>query len=158
MESEEATDQAKKFEAPADGEAGLYVYRDSTFGGALKKDVWVDGKCLGESAPNVFFHTTVQGEQLHTVSTESEFSPNSIRLLFEKGKNYFIRQYIKIGVFVGGANIEVIDEDKAKRAIAALDLAKPGTCSGTFEAAQAKKQPEDAKQETEIPPEGTPKS
>lgn len=129
MESQEASDKAKQFAAPSAGNAGLYIYRDSAVGRALKKDIRVDGNCIGESAPDVFFHTEVSGGQEHTVSTESEFSPNTLSLLFEAGKNYFVRQYIKLGVFVGGADLEVIPETQGKEAVAKLALATPGNCS-----------------------------
>lgn len=129
MEGKEASDKAKTFAAPSEGNAGLYVYRDSFVGKALKKDVWVDGKCLGESAPDVFFHTEVKGGVEHEVSTESEFSPNKLSLMFEAGKNYFVRQYIKLGAFVGGADVEVIPEEQGKAAVAKLNLATSGACS-----------------------------
>ncbi|WP_395318476.1 DUF2846 domain-containing protein [Variovorax sp. UC74_104] len=129
MESAEASAQAKKFSPPSPGNSGLYVYRDSFVGKALKKDIWVDGKCLGESAPDVFFRTEVAGGKEHEIATESEFSPNTLKLMFETGKNYFVRQYIKMGAFVGGANLEVMPEAEGKKAVTALGLAAPGTCS-----------------------------
>lgn len=129
MESKEASDKAKTFATPAEGNAGLYVYRDSFVGKALKKDIWVDGRCLGESAPDVFFQTEVKGGMEHEISTESEFSPNKLSLMFEAGKNYFIRQYIKIGALVGGADLEVIPEEQGRAAVAKLNLATPGKCS-----------------------------
>lgn len=129
MESKEASNKAKTFEAPAADTAGLYIYRDSSFGGALKKDVWVNGECVGETAPNMFFYKLVQAGKQHKVSNESEFSPNDLLVKAESGKNYYINQYIKMGVFVGGANLELVDEVKAKKAIGGLDLAKMGKCS-----------------------------
>jgi Protein of unknown function (DUF2846) len=121
--------KAKEFNAPSQGNAGVYVYRDSFVGKALKKDVWINGKCVGESAPDVFFYTEVEGGKKHKVDTESEFSPNTLELMFEAGKNYFIRQYIKLGVFVGGAGLEQVPEEKGKKDVAKLELAKPGKCS-----------------------------
>ena len=129
LEPKEVSNQAKQFNLPPEGSAGLYIYRDSIVGGALKKDLWIDGKCLGESAPNVFFYQDVKGDMDHKVSTESEFSPNDLMLNTKSGKNYFLRQYIKIGAFVGGANLEQIDDEEAKKAITELDMAKKGTCS-----------------------------
>src|SRR5690625_3935394 len=114
MESQEASDYAKRFEAPDEGNAAVYVYRDSAVGTALKKDLWIDGECIGESAPDVFFYKQVPGDREYTIATESEFSPNLLRLMMEKGKNYFVRQYIKLGVFVGGADLEVVEPEKAK--------------------------------------------
>jgi hypothetical protein len=63
------------------------------------------------------------------VNTESEFSPNTLELMFEAGKNYFIRQYIKIGVFVGGAGLEQMPEVEGKENVSKLGMAKSGKCS-----------------------------
>lgn len=130
MAPKEESLRLKQFSGPSANNAGLYVYRNSSFGGALKKDIWVDGKCIGESAPNVFFYTDVEGGKKHKLSTESEFSPNDLELSFDAGKNYFVRQYIKMGAFVGGAGLEVIPEQQGKTDIATLELAKMGNCSG----------------------------
>ncbi|MFA5939004.1 MAG: DUF2846 domain-containing protein [Sinimarinibacterium sp.] len=129
MEGKDASSQAKLFNAPSQGQAGLYIFRASGPGGALKKDIWVDGKCLGESAPNVFFFTEVAGNDEHTISTESEFSPNDLRLTAESNKNYFVEQYIKMGAFVGGANLRVVGEENGKERVRKLGLATKGTCS-----------------------------
>jgi len=129
MESKEDTAKAKQFATPPAGQAGLYVYRNSSIGGALKKDVLVDGKCIGQTAPDVFFYEVVAGDTEHKISTESEFSPNDLMLKTESGKNYFVRQFIKMGVFVGGAGLEVISEDQAKKDIAPLNMAKKGECT-----------------------------
>ncbi|WP_295006656.1 DUF2846 domain-containing protein [uncultured Dechloromonas sp.] len=128
MESKEASNKAKLFEVPSQGKAGVYVYRGSGVGAALKKDILIDGKCLGETAPNVFFYDEVAGNQEHTIATESEFSPNEIKLAMQSGLNYFIRQYIKMGAFVGGADLEVVSETDGKNAIRDLEMAKKGTC------------------------------
>ena len=129
LESPEVSGKAKMFSTPLDGNAGLYVYRDSFVGQALKKDVWINNKCLGETANKVFFYQDVKGDVEHKLSTESEFSPNDLTLKTKSGKNYFVRQYIKMGVFVGGAGLEVVEEAEAKNAITKLDMAKKGTCS-----------------------------
>jgi hypothetical protein len=77
----------------------------------------------------VFFYTEVEGDKTHKIDTESEFSPNTLELMVDAGKNYFIRQYIKMGAFVGGAGLEQVSEEQGKRDIAPLELAKAGTCS-----------------------------
>jgi hypothetical protein len=128
MASKEESDKAKQFSAPGAGNSGLYVYRNSFVGKALKKDIWVDGKCLGESASDVFFYTQVEGGKKHKIETESEFSPNALELFMEAGKNYFVRQFIKLGAFVGGADLEPIPEEQGKADVAKLALAQPGTC------------------------------
>ena len=129
MESKEKSEQAKKYNSPSEGKAGLYVYRSGSFGGALKKDVWLNGKCVGETAPNIFFYKEIEGNAEHKVSTESEFSPNDLLVKTESGKNYFVSQYIKMGVFVGGAGVELVDEEKGKKQVSKLDMAIKGKCS-----------------------------
>ncbi|AZZ91829.1 DUF2846 domain-containing protein [Hahella sp. KA22] len=131
MESVEKSDQAKMFNLPKGDSSGIYVYRSGVFGSALKKDVWIDGKCIGETAPNIFFYEEVGCNEQHTVSTESEFSANELVLTTECGKNYFLRQYIKMGVFVGGAGIEQVSEEEGKKEVKSLKLAAKGNCSAT---------------------------
>ena len=130
MAPKEESAKAKQFNAPSAGNAGVYVYRNSFVGKALKKDIWIDGKCIGESASDVFFYAEVAGDAKHKVDTESEFSPNTLEIMFAAGKNYFIRQFIKLGVFVGGAGLEEIPEEQGKADVAKLEMAKPGKCSG----------------------------
>ncbi|MFC3912895.1 DUF2846 domain-containing protein [Pseudaeromonas sharmana] len=127
----QAETQAKSFSAPENNMAALYIYRDSFVGKGLKKDIFVDGKCVGESADRTFFYQLVEGGKDHAVTTESEFSPNKLSIHTEPGKNYFIRQYIKMGVFVGGANVESVSEEEGKRVVSkdVVRLAQPGTCS-----------------------------
>jgi len=129
MESKEKTNMAKVFSPPSAEKAGLYIYRSGLFGAALKKDVWIDGKCIGETAPNVFFYEEVIGNQEHKISTESEFSPNDLVVKTEGGKNYFVKQYIKMGAFVGGAGVELVDEEEGKGEVKKLDMAIKGSCS-----------------------------
>jgi hypothetical protein len=90
----------KAFPQPAAAMAGLYIYRNSVVGQALKKNVYVDKVFLGETANKTYFYKEITPGQ-HEISTESEFSDNAITFQVEGGKNYFARQYIKMGVFVG---------------------------------------------------------
>lgn len=124
------TNTVKQFNAPNQSTAGLYIYRKSAFmGRAIKKDIWVDDKCIGETAPGVFFYEQVTGNTEHKISTESEFSPNDLILKTDAGKNYFVEQYIKPGLIVGGAGLRVQDESQGKADISNLELGIKGKCS-----------------------------
>ena len=129
MESKEDSSKAKLFDQPAGENAGIYIYRAGGPGSALKKDIWVNDKCVGETAPNMFFYELVKGGEEHKISTESEFSPNDLLVKTDSGQNYFVKQYIKMGVFVGGANLKLVDAEEGKKAISRLELAKKGSCS-----------------------------
>jgi len=132
LEPKEMSESAKSFNTPPEGKAGLYVYRDSFVGQALKKDIWINKKCLGETANGIFFYKNVEGNKKHILSTESEFSANNLSIEARSGKNYYVRQYIKMGVFVGGAGLKMIEEKEAQKNISKLDLAKKGICSKKY--------------------------
>jgi uncharacterized protein YceK len=130
MESPEKTATAKQFDAPSEGASGVYVFRkDTIVGSALKKDVWIDDECLGQTAKGIFFYKEVEGGEEHTVSTESEFSPNDLLIKMDQGELYFVEQYIKMGVFVGGAGLKMYNSEKGKEEVSNLNLAQQGSCS-----------------------------
>lgn len=123
MASKEESARLKTFPAPSADKAGLYVYRNSFVGQALKKRVTVDNALLGESANKVFFYKEIVPGS-HTLSTESEFGDNSVNFDAAPGQNYYAEQYIKMGVFVGGAGISMVSEEKGKAGVLECELAK----------------------------------
>ena len=115
LQPTEVSNQSKQFAPPSDGKAGIYIYRaDRFFGAGYFMDTYVDGVCLGETSPGVFFYTEVEGNKTHTVSTESEFSPNEVSVYMKAGNHYFFEQYMRMGVFRAGANIKQVAETTGK--------------------------------------------
>lgn len=113
----------KAFSQPAANMAGLYIYRNSFIGQALKKNIYVDGVFLGETANKTYFYKEITPGQ-HQISTGSEFSDNAITFQAEGGKNYFARQYIKVGLFVGGADLEMVSEQEGMEEVRKCNLAR----------------------------------
>ena len=123
MATDQEDQRLKQFPDPENNHSGIYIYRDSFVGQALKKSVYLNGKLIGETVNEVYFYKQVPaGKQF--LSTESEFSENDLVIKTEPGKNYFIRQIIKFGVFVGGAKLELVPEDLGKANIQSCRLAK----------------------------------
>ena len=123
MASKEEDIRLKTFQKPAENKTGIYIYRNSFVGQALKKSIYINGEMIGESANKVYFYKEVEpGEQ--TLSTESEFSENDLKLWTEGGKNYFFEQYIKMGVFVGGAGLKSVTDGEGMKNIKECKLAK----------------------------------
>jgi len=117
-------DKARKtFSPPSQGTAGLYIYRNSNFGAALTKAIYVDGQFIGESGPKTYFYKKIKPGK-HTLSTESEFGNNNLEIDAEFGQNYFVSQYIKLGVFVGGANMVQVSNEVGMRGVLECKLAK----------------------------------
>ena len=114
---------AKQFTLPTDNTTNIYIYRDSIFGAALGKNVYIDGRYLGQTGPKTFYKDNVE-PGIHVISTESEFSENHILLNTKPNTNRYVKQYIKLGVFVGGANLTEVNPEKAKPVIETLTLGK----------------------------------
>jgi hypothetical protein len=116
MTSAEDDVSAKKFSIPEGEKSGLYVFRNSHFGAALKKLISLDGKPLGQTAPMTYFYKEIVPGK-HTLTTQAEFGDNQIEFFAEKGKLIFIRNYIKMGTFVGSANVEQVSEEEGKSGV-----------------------------------------
>ena len=123
MASKEEDLALKNFPPPPSGMAGLYIYRNSFVGQSLYKDVYLDSVFIGETANEVYFYEVIS-PGLHYLGTESEFGDNWISFEADSGKNYFAEQYIKMGVFVGGAGIEMVDEKVGMEEVLECSLAK----------------------------------
>ena len=124
MASKDLDASAKTFKAPPPDRAGLYIYRDSFGGQVLKKIVSIDGKVIGQTANKVYFYREIT-PGAHTLSTESEFGDNTLDIKAVAGKNLFVRQYIKIGVFIGGSALELVSDEDGKKAVLECQRAEP---------------------------------
>lgn len=123
MDTPSADAALKSFSAPPADQAGLYIYRDSFAGQGLKKTLKIDGEVIGETANRTYFYRLISPGN-RVIATESEFSDNSINLMAVAGQNYYVRQSIKMGVFVGGAKLEVVPEATAQAHLQKCELAK----------------------------------
>ena len=120
----EADDAAgKTFAAPAADTAGVYIFRDSFMGKAVKRSVSLDGVVLGNTANKVYFYTSVSPGP-HTVSTESEFGNKSVSFQAAGGHNYFVRQVIEMGVISAAANVEMVDDAEGEKEVRQCDRAQ----------------------------------
>jgi hypothetical protein len=115
MAPKEQDATSKTFKTPSPNMAGIYIYRNSSFGKTLLKTVSIDKTIIGATATYTFFHREITAGE-HTLATQSEFSDNELQINTEAGKNYFIHQYIKMGVFVGGQVLSLCQTRKDKKA------------------------------------------
>ncbi len=114
---------SKTFKAPSANMAGVYIYRNSFAGKALKKTLTIDSVAIGKTSNAVYFHKEVTPGE-HTLSTESEFGDNVLKFTAEAGKNHFFQQYIKMGVFVGGSGLTAVTEEVGKQNVLQCSEAK----------------------------------
>ena len=130
LESAQITKVAKQFDPPSDGMAGLYIYRNTSFGGFSYINVWVDSNCIGTTAPYVFFYEEVEGGISYRISsayTWAERPPNDALIKVKSGMNYFFQQNINLA----STDIELVDEEQGKKEVSKLDMATKYTCRGS---------------------------
>ena len=123
MEVPEKDQAFKTFPSPPEDQAGLYIFRDSMLGAALKKTVKIDGEAIGETAANTYFYRSISPGP-HVLSTESEFSDNALELNAQGGKNHYVRQSIKMGLFVGGAKLTEVSDEEGRKGVLSTKLAQ----------------------------------
>lgn len=123
MASLEQDAAMKEFPSPRDGMAGLYIYRDSSFGFAIVDNISLDDEVTGKLPVNTFIYRDLTPGP-HTLSIPTEFASYKIDLEAESGKSYFAHYYIRMGVFRGNGALKIEDENTAKDAIVKLKLAQ----------------------------------
>ncbi len=113
---------AKTFKIKDPKMSQIYIYRPNHYYGSwVKKRVWVDGKFAADLVAESFFVAVVKPGQ-HIVSTRSEFGNNHITFKTKPGRNYYVMQNIKYGVFTQGSGIRLVSYKKAMKEILNLDL------------------------------------
>jgi hypothetical protein len=123
MASKEEDASLKEFKLPPSDRAGLYIFRNSFLGQMLTRPIYVDGNLIGETANGVYFYLDLSPGK-HFISTASEFGKNSITFEAEGGKNYFAEQYMKMGIFSGGSDVEMVDEKVGMQQVLDCELAE----------------------------------
>lgn len=111
---------AKEFRTTP-GKANLYVFRDEGLGSAVKMPVLLDGRLLGDTAAKTFLLTAVE-PGAHTLLSKTE---NDAVLDFtaEPGKNVYVWQEVKMGVWSARSKLHLVDEASARARVNACELA-----------------------------------
>ena len=101
--------------------AGLYIYRNESFGAAIKMDVEVDGKPIGQTAAKTYFYKEVSPGK-HTVTSKSE-NTDSIDVDTVAGKLYYIWQEVKMGLLYARTKLTLVSEEEGKKGVQESQLA-----------------------------------
>lgn len=118
-------DQAAKTFTPVEGKANIYVYRNETFGAAIKVPVSVDGKAAGSTASKTFFHWEVEPGQ-HKIVSHAE-KDDVITVDAVAGTNHYVWQEMKMGTWSARTKLQMVDEDKGQKGVNQCKLIAPPT-------------------------------
>ena len=119
MASIERDNQAKTF-AVKPGLSNIYVYRNESFGGAIKMDVELDGKLIGQTVAKSYFALEVSPGK-HTLISKAE-NDSVLDVNAEGGKNNFVWQEVKFGLIIARNKLQIVDEATGKAGIAECKL------------------------------------
>ncbi|ALT79170.1 DUF2846 domain-containing protein [Paucibacter sp. KCTC 42545] len=112
---------AKTFTAPRDV-AGIYVYRNESMGAAIKMDVEVDGKPIGQTAANTYLYKQVSPGK-HTIASKAE-NTDTVEIDAKPGALYYIWQEVKMGVMYARTKLHLVDEGQGKKGVTETKLAE----------------------------------
>lgn len=114
--------ELKTFKSKPDT-AGLYVYRNETFGAAIKMTVLLDGKILGDTASKTYLYTDLEPGKHRLVSkTEND---SSLDFTAIAGKIYYVWQEVKMGLFAARSHLQLVDENTGQAGVLETKLASP---------------------------------
>lgn len=115
MASSERDAQAKSFVAKVD-KANIYLYRNESMGAAIKMDVAMDGKNLGQTAAKTYLALEVLPGK-HTFLSKAE-NDDILEISTDPGKNYFVWQEVKMGLMYARNKLRLVDEVTGKAGVA----------------------------------------
>lgn len=133
----------KSFPAPKPGTAGIYIYRNETFGAAIKQVLDIDGMTLGQSAARTYFYTEVAPGR-HTITSRAE-NTDSVEVNAVAGRLYFVWQEIKMGLVQARTKLNLVTDAEGRKGVRESQLAASSlTPSATAAAAAPAPRPQAA--------------
>lgn len=104
----------KEFRIAPD-KGGIYVYRNESFGGAVKMDVQIDGKDVGQTAAKTFLFKEVAPGK-HTVTSKSE-NTDTLEVDVKPGMLAYVWQEVKMGIMNARTKLHLVSEQDGKKGV-----------------------------------------
>jgi hypothetical protein len=120
MASLQQDTEAKAF-TTVPGKANIYVYRNESFGSAVKMPLTLDGKIAGQSGPKTYFKWSVDPGQ-HEIASITE-NTSRLTLNTDAGKNYFVWQEVKMGMWTAQSQLHEVTEEEGRKGVLECKLA-----------------------------------
>jgi hypothetical protein len=114
-------DAALKAFTVAPDKAGIYVYRNESFGAAIKMNVSIDGAEIGQTAANTYLFKEVAPGK-HTVASKAE-NTDAVEIDAKPGTLTYIWQEVKMGILAARTKLQVVSEAQGKKGVQETKLA-----------------------------------
>lgn len=111
----------KTFSVPAD-KAGVYIYRNESMGAAVKMDVELDGKPIGQTAANTYLYKEVVPGK-HTITSKAE-NTSTLEIDAKPGTLSYVWQEVKMGLMYARTKLHLVSEADGKKGVLETKLAE----------------------------------
>ncbi|WP_459950083.1 DUF2846 domain-containing protein [Denitratisoma sp. agr-D3] len=110
-----AKDAALKNFTPQAGVSGVYIYRNESLGAAVKMDVEIDGKPVGQTVAKSYVYKELPPGK-HMIVSKSE-NDDSLEINTLPGKLYYIWQEVKMGILYARTKLHLVDDEEGKKGV-----------------------------------------
>jgi hypothetical protein len=100
---------------PAPGTALVYLYRNESFGGAIKMGVLMDNGYSGETGPRTYMVWQLAPGQ-HLLVSKAE-NDSTLPLVVEPGRRYYVWQEVKMGVLSARSQLQLVPDAQGMSAL-----------------------------------------
>lgn len=115
-------DAALKTFTTAKDKTGVYIYRNESMGAAIKMDVELDGKAIGQTAANTFLYKEVAPGK-HTFTSKAE-TDSTIEVDAKPGTLLYIWQEVKMGILGARSKLQLVDQAQGQKGVQETKLAE----------------------------------
>lgn len=102
--------------------AGLYIYRNESIGGAVRMDVEIDGKSIGQTGPKTYLYKEVAPGK-HVITSRAE-NADSLEIDAKPGTLAFIWQEVTMGILYARTKLHLVSESEGKAGVLETQLAE----------------------------------
>ncbi|MDR1461022.1 MAG: DUF2846 domain-containing protein [Campylobacteraceae bacterium] len=121
MASEEMDLVAKEFKIPAEGNAGVYIYRNEFMGAAIKMNIFIDNWLIGSTASKTYHYLELfPGNYTFMGSSEND---STLNVDVAANKLYYIWQEVKMGIMYARNKLHLVDEFEGQKGVLESKLA-----------------------------------
>ena len=117
----EADQQAKKFTTQK-AKAGLYIYRNESFGAVASMKLFLNDTYLATTGAGSYVYLALQPGK-YTIKGEAE-NDSVIQVDLKQGKNTFVWQEVKMGILMARNKLQVVSEKQGKEGVLESDRIK----------------------------------
>jgi len=121
MGSSQEDARLKTFSPMPKDKAGIYVYRNETFGAAVKMDVEIDGRHIGQTAAETYLYKEVT-PGTHTVTSRAE-NDDSVVVDAKQGTLSYVWQEVKMGLLYARTKLHLVSDSEGRKGVLESNLA-----------------------------------